>query len=143
MSPASTCQSLTGGVVYRTDVSEEFVLPRARGQAAVLGSYQLTHPFSSYLALAAEVGIIGLALILFIYGTALRRMFAIAVRTTKDFVTGDSLPALAIAAVIAPLTLLQMAVLDNWLEVVRVAAPTWIIMGIVQAEFTRRVNDSE
>jgi hypothetical protein len=56
-------------------------------------------------------------------------------------VSGDSLPALAIAAVIAPLTLLQMAVLDNWLEVTRVAAPTWILIAIVQAEFNHRVKD--
>ncbi|MGH2755470.1 MAG: hypothetical protein ACRDLB_13705 [Actinomycetota bacterium] len=127
-------QRLTGGVVYRTDVSERFVMPRARDERAVLGSYALTSPFSSYLALAAEVGLVGLALIVSIYVVAIGRCFAIARSAIRSFIPGDSLPALAIAAVIAPLTLFQMAILDNWLEVVRVAAPTWVLIAIVHSE---------
>lgn len=127
-------QQLTGGVVYRTDVSEQFVMPRARGQRAVLGSHALTSPFSSYLALAAEVGLFGLVILVSIYLVAIGRCFEIARRAIRSFIPGDSFPALAIAAVIAPLTLFQMALLDNWLEVVRVAAPTWILIAIVQSE---------
>lgn len=130
--------SLTGGVVYRTDVSDEFVLPQARGQLTVLGSHALTHPFSSYLALAAEVGVLGLVVVIGMYLVAMKRSFRIARGAIQNFVSGDSLPALSIAAVIAPLTLLQMAVLDNWLEVTRVAVPTWMLIAIVQSEFAHR-----
>jgi hypothetical protein len=131
---------LMGGVTYRTDVSERYVLPQARGQLSVLGSYALTHPFSSYLALAAEVGILGLVVLISIYLAVVRRCFRMASRAVKNFVPGDSLPALAIAAVIAPVTLLQMAVLDNWLEVTRVAAPTWMLIAIVQVEYQHRFS---
>ena len=129
---------LTGGVVYRTDVSDEFVLPRARGQLTVLGSHALTHPFSSYLAVAAEVGVLGLLIILGTYLGAVKRCYRIARNQIRNYVPGDALPALCIAAVMAPLTLLQMAFLDNWLEVTRVTVPTWILIAIVQSEVASR-----
>ena len=56
--------ALAGGKAYHTDVWDRYVIPRLETAPIVLGSAAVTSPFSSYLALFAEVGVLGLALIL-------------------------------------------------------------------------------
>ena len=128
---------LTGGRGYTTDVSDRYVLPRLRGEA-VLGSYALTHPLSSYIALAAETGLLGLLLLTGVYGAATFGAASMALRTMRAAKPGDALPALLLATTISFTVLLQMAVFENWLEVMRVTVPTWILLGVATKEYRAR-----
>jgi hypothetical protein len=88
---------LTGGHVYRTDVSDKYVEPVLRSTgAAVAGSRAVSSPFSDYLAVSAEVGFTGLLILAAIYAGA----FVAALRRTIVVVRGPRssgpLPALLI-----------------------------------------------
>ena len=127
-----------GGGVYRTDVSDRYVLPHARRGEVVIGSRAVTSPYSSWGSLLAEVGLLGLIVIGSMYLLALvraGRMMLIARRRAQP---GDPLPALLLAATAGLFVLLQMALLENWLEVTRVTFPTWILLAVATKEFTAR-----
>jgi hypothetical protein len=51
---------------------------------------------------------------------------------------GDPLPALVIATFVAFLTILQMALLENWFEVSRVTFTIWIMFAICSRELDAR-----
>ena len=102
------------------------------------GSGALSSPYSSYLSLAAEVGLAGLALIVGVYLAALLRSFGIARREIADATPGDPVPALALATTIGFLTLLQMGFLENWLEVTRITFIVWAMFAVVAKELDSR-----
>ena len=131
-------KALTNGRPYRTDVSDKYVLPQLRDAEVVQGSFALTSPFSSYLSLLAEVGVLGFVLLVALYLWAFAyslRMTLASVRTAED---GDPLPALLCASTVAFFVLLQMAVLENWFEVTRLTFLSWIIFAVVTKEFEAR-----
>jgi len=130
-------QRLTGGA-YETDVSKKYVAPQRQEGAVIEGSRALSSPHSSYLGLAAEVGLLGLALVVGVYLAALLRSFRIARREIADAIFGDPVPALALATTIGFLTLLQMGFLENWLEVTRITFIVWAIFAVVTKEIDSR-----
>jgi O-antigen ligase len=133
----SYVKALTNGRLYTTDVSDKYVVPQLSGEV-VDGSRALSSPFSSYLSLLAEVGVIGFTLIVMLYLWAFAfslRMTVAAVRRAQE---GDPLPALLCASTIAFFVLLQMALLENWFEVTRLTFLTWIIFAVVTKEFGAR-----
>ncbi len=125
---------LTGGVAYKTDVSEKYVLPQLREGDIIEGSRAVSQPYSSYLALAAEVGLAGLALLAGIYLASLLWSGRIARREIAGATPGDSVPALALATTVAFLMLVQMGFLQNWLEVTRVTFVVWAMFAVVSKE---------
>lgn len=129
---------LVGGGVYRTDVSDKYVLPRVARGEAILGSRAVTAPFSSWGSLLAEVGLLGLILIGAVYLSALVRAGRMVLTARARAHPGDPLPALLLAATAALFVLLQMAFLENWLEVTRLTFPTWILLAVATKEFTAR-----
>ena len=129
---------LTQGRPYRTDVSDKYVKPQLRGQAVISGSFKLTTPLASYLSLLAEVGIFGFLLIVGLYAWALVRSLRMALASGRKSRAGDPLPALACASTVAFFVLLQLAALDNWLEVTRITFIAWIIFAVVTKEFAGR-----
>jgi hypothetical protein len=133
----SYAQKLTGGV-YETDVSKKYIDPQLREGVVIEGSGALSSPFASYLSLAAETGLLGLAIIGGVYLAVLLRSYRLArllvVRATPD----DPLPALAVATTIAFLTLLQMGFLENWLEVTRITFIAWTMLAVVIKEVDSR-----
>jgi transcriptional regulator with XRE-family HTH domain len=131
---------LTGGEPYRTDVSDEYVVPRMRTSRAVLGSTALTSPFSSYVALLAEVGLIGFVLLVSIYLRALVASWRTASLSIQALPRGDPLPGLALATFIAFLLLVNMAILENWWEVARVTVPSWMMLAVCTKEFAVRAR---
>jgi hypothetical protein len=135
-------QRLVGGI-YTTDVSEKYVTPQLESGSAVEGSRAVTSPFSSYLGLAAEVGLIGLALVVGTYLWALFRSGHLARATIAAADGRDSVPALALAATIGLLTLLQMALLENWLEVTRLTFVVWAMLAVVSKEIDARAAQAE
>jgi hypothetical protein len=129
---------LTGGRLYSTDVSDRYVTDRGRNTEIVAGSRAINSPFSSYISIAAEVGLLGLVVVLTMYGG----MFLSGIRRARDAtraaVDGDPLPSLMIAAPVGLFVLLQMALLNNWLEVTRLTFLTWGLLAIANREFDAR-----
>jgi hypothetical protein len=131
--------ALTGGKVYRTDVSDKYVVEPSRAEAPVDGSRSVTSPFASYLSLLAEVGVLGLALVLFVYLCATVRAARMTIACMRSSGQGDPLPALLVACTVAFTLLLQMGFLaGNWLEVARVTFPTWALAAVATREFDAR-----
>jgi hypothetical protein len=130
-------QKLFGDEPYQTDVSTKYLIPRL-SEPAVLGSHSVTAPFSSYLALIAEVGILGGALLIAAYFIATARATRAAFRLSLTAPSGDPLPALVVTTATAFFTLLQMAIFGNWFEVARVTLPTWILYAIITRELQAR-----
>ena len=110
-------------------------MPQLQNAPTFLGSRALNQPFSSYVSLLAEVGVFGFVLMVGIYGSALLRSGRMALMAMRNSEPGDPLPALLLASTIAFLVLLQMAFLQNWLEVTRVTIPSWILLAVSAKEF--------
>jgi hypothetical protein len=135
-------QKLVGGI-YTTDVSDKYVAPQIETGTLLEGSRAISSPFSSYLGLAAETGILGLALIVGVYIWALFRSGNLARATIAAADGRDSVPALALAGTIGLLTLLQMALLENWLEVTRLTFVVWAMLAVVAKEIDARAARAE
>lgn len=110
---------------YVTDVAARYVLPVANLYA--FGSATTAVPWFSFLSIPAELGLFGLALVLAIYGKAIRLAFRAMHRPNSQGM-------LARWAFIALILLLQMAFIENWLEVSRLTVPVWIVFGVVLAQ---------
>jgi DNA-binding XRE family transcriptional regulator len=137
--PASRVASaLSGGRRYETDVSRRYTLASYRSNRAILGSSALTSPFSSYTSLLAEVGFLGFILMIGCYVFALVQAGRMALISMRASTRGDPLPAILLATTVAFFVLLQMAALDNWLEVARVTIPAWILLAVGTREFEAR-----
>ncbi|HXE99962.1 MAG TPA: hypothetical protein VN458_06420, partial [Solirubrobacterales bacterium] len=91
------------------------------------------------IAVAAEVGFLGLLILIMIYVggfiAALRRTIA----SVRSPLPSDPLPALLLTTTIAFFALLQMGFLDNWLEVTRLTFISWALLAISTKEFDARV----
>jgi hypothetical protein len=129
---------LTGGKPYKTDVSDKYISPRVRGAEVFEGSRALAYPYSDYTSLLAEVGILGLIAMMFIYGSALLYATRIVLATRKNPNPGDPLPALALACAAAFFIMPQMGILQSWLEVTRITFPAWILLAVVAKEYRTR-----
>lgn len=130
-------QRLTGGL-YTTDVSQRYVVPQVEVGELTEGSAGLSKPYSSYLGLAAEVGLLGLVLIVAVYAIALVHAGHIARSEIATASGHDSIPALALATTIGFQTLLQMGILENWLEVTRITFIVWMMFAVVSKELDSR-----
>ena len=131
--------TLTGGRVYHTDVSDKYVAPLAE-RPAIGGSRALTSPFSSYVSLLAEVGVAGFLLLVGVYVAATGRVIKMAFRTVQRAGPGDSLPGLVLACAVGFFVLLQMGFLENWLEVTRITFPVWMLLGVTSKELSARAG---
>jgi transcriptional regulator with XRE-family HTH domain len=129
---------LTGASAYHTDVSDKYVAPVARAAPVIGGSRAVTSPFSSYISLLAEVGTIGFLLIVGVYVAATARSTKEAVRTSSRADPEDPLTALVLASATGFFVLLQMGLLENWLEVTRVTFIVWMLFGVVTKELKAR-----
>ena len=127
--------ALTGGEVYGTDVSNEYVLPQASNPQVFQGSYALKIPFSDYTSLLAEVGFLGFFAMVFIYLAALVRAGRLTLALRRVAPRGDPVPALALASTVGFFVLLQMGILQSWLEVTRLTFPTWILLAVATKEY--------
>jgi hypothetical protein len=126
---------LTGGKPYRTDVSDYYIAPRVRDSEVFQGSRALGLPYSDYTSIIAEVGILGLLSMVAIYLLALLYAGRTALGARREAFPGDPLPALALATTAAFFVLLQMGILQSWLEVTRITFPAWILLAVVTKEF--------
>jgi transcriptional regulator with XRE-family HTH domain len=131
-------RTLRGETPYRTDVAEKYILPQIDYGRIVEGSRAISQPYSSYTAVLAELGVGGLVLLAAVYLGALRRSWRLARRALARPRAGDPLPALLVATVVAFLTIVQMALLDNWLEVARVTFFAWPLLAVCAKEMDAR-----
>lgn len=130
---APLLRSLTGGP-YESDVASKFIAPRLDSEV-ILGSRALTKPLSSYTSLVGEVGIFGFIALIGAYLLALVAAARLAIRAMRERVPRDPRPGLLLAATIAFAVLLQMAALDNWLEVARITFPSWALLAVAIKEY--------
>jgi transcriptional regulator with XRE-family HTH domain len=130
--------ALAGDETYSTDVSEKYLIPQGESVDIVSGSRAVNSPFASYISVAAEVGILGLVVLLAIYGGALLVALGRAVRLVRVAAPGDPLPAIMLAAATGLFVLMQMGVLNNWLEVARLTFIAWALLAIANKEFDSR-----
>lgn len=130
--------ALTGGHPYHTDVSDKYVLPKYQNPTVVLGSSAVTSPFIEYVSLLAEVGLPGFLLLIWMYLRATARALRMTRRSLRDRTAGDPLPALLLACSVAFTVLLQMAFLDNWLEVTRITFIAWSLLAVSSKELDSR-----
>jgi hypothetical protein len=86
----------------------------------------------------AEVGLIGAALLVAIYLIGLTRLWRMARLVVRKRAPGDPLPALVIATFVGFLTIVQMALLENWFEVSRVTFTIWIMFAVCCRELDAR-----
>ena len=131
-----------GGTLYHTDVSDKYVVPRLNA-APQYGTHIFANPYSSYLALLAEVGLFAFFILVGVYLTAFVRATRAVRHLAATAAPGDPLPALALATATSFFVLMQMAVFDNWFEVARVTVPTWILFGIVVREMGARKDAAD
>jgi O-antigen ligase len=135
---------VSGGSAYHTDVSDKYVLPQVQsGAVNIQGSGSLSSPFSSYLSLMAETGLLGFFLIGGLYVAVTARVLGLARHSLRRPVPGDPLPALLVASAVAFTVLLQLGLLaGNWLEVTRVTFLSWTLLAIATKEFEARSASS-
>ena len=133
-------QRFTGGEVYRTDVSDQYTVPRLRAQEVIGGSVQLTQPYSSYTAAAAEVGMGGLILLGAIYIIAFMWAAKITQAAVRERLPSDPIVPIALAATVAFFVLLQLGALENWLEVTRMTFFAWALLAIAAKERQTRLE---
>jgi O-antigen ligase len=128
--------ALTGGA-YHTDVSDKYVQPlRIYSQAnPVSGSYAVNSPFAEYISVAAEVGLPGLIVFVCLYVGAFLAALRRTARALRVERAGNPVPAILLAALVAFFVLLQMGLLENWLEVTRLTFIAWALLAIGTKEF--------
>jgi transcriptional regulator with XRE-family HTH domain len=132
---------LTGGHAYRTDVSDRYVQPLLeRRGGEVAGSRAVKSPYSDYIAVAAEVGFLGLLILALIYVGAFIAALRRTIAAVRSPLPSDPLPALLLTTTIAFFALLQMGLLDNWLEVTRLTFIAWALLAISTKEFDARIG---
>jgi hypothetical protein len=134
-----------GKNAYQTDVSQKYVVPHITGSTAesVGGSYAVTSPFSSYASPLAEVGVFGLAAIMVVYFGAFLHVCRMTIRSLRRPQIGDPLLGLLLGCTAGFFVLLQMAALENWLEVTRLTFILWALLAVVTKEFSARTSPHE
>lgn len=116
---------------YITDVAARYVLPTVNLFA--FGASTTASPWFSYLALPAEVGLPGLIVVLWFYFRAMRQ-------TWHHRFAPNGVGVLAGWVFVGMALLLQMAFLENWLEVSRLTVPVWTIFGVVLSQIQRNYS---
>jgi transcriptional regulator with XRE-family HTH domain len=129
-----------GKTGYQTDVAQKYVVPHiTQGVAqSIGGSYAVASPFSSYSAPLAEVGILGFLAIMSIYFGAFLHALRMTIRSLRQPPLRDPLPGLLLGCTAGFFVILQMAGLENWLEVTRVTFILWALLAVATKEFAAR-----
>lgn len=124
---------------YASDVYTRYIVP-LYSMESLFGSVQINNPNSSFLAVMAETGLVGLFLMGSIYATVVissRRYLGYAI-ARRDPVL---LP-LASALFIGTVYLCLISPLDNYLEISRVTLPIWLLFWTVST-FVRQKRAEE
>ena len=107
-----------------TDIARRYTLPLVLKRNPIGGSATFDGPFIQYASTLVEVGLIGGWLIFIgIYYRVFKRVISI-LRSEAD----ELGYILSGAAFMGMIFLFQMAIWDNWFEVVRVTIPLWIVV---------------
>jgi len=125
---------------YSTDVYMQYIEPLF-SLDALFGSVQINNPNSSLLAVTAETGLLGLAIMVAIYGTLVvrsRRYLHYAMERRDPILTP-----LASALMIGVIYLCLISPLDNYLEIARVTLPVWLLFWTVSTFIRQQRMEQE
>jgi hypothetical protein len=109
--------------------AQEFVIPLMYRSVPAFGSTTIDGPFSSYVSLLAEVGLVGFFIYLLIYYRVYLEVLSVLKRAWAE--RDSELAGLCLAAVLGIISLSEMAFLDNWFEVSRVTVLLWLLIVAV------------
>ncbi len=104
-----------------TRTSERYLAATRTGP--VLGTVQLSNPYSSYLAPIAEIGILGI-LIFLLYFYIVRRSYKLLIASKKS--NSIYLP-VACSLFVGSTYIFLLAFLDNYWEITRITLPLWLL----------------
>lgn len=110
---------------YMTRLAADYVVPLVTMTGWQLSSGTVEWPFSSYISLLAETGVIGFVAMVSIYVLTWSRLM----RAAAQARTRES-RALSLAASMVLLMLLSISVLDNYLEHTRLASLAWLMAAL-------------
>jgi hypothetical protein len=113
---------------YMSPLAARYVVPLMTDYGWQLGSGTIQWPFSSYISLLAETGLLGFGAMIAIYGLTWLRLIRLARRAPTR-----PARALALAAAIVLLNLLAVSILDNYLELTRVTSLAWLLAATALA----------
>ncbi len=113
---------------YFSDLHMKFVYNRIIPEA-VLGTFQLSNPYTSYLSAITEVGIFGGLAIIFIYIFIIRKSFYY-LRIIRN--KNPRFLPLSVALIGGATYLFQLAFLENYWEQARVTLPVWLLFWAVK-----------
>jgi hypothetical protein len=130
------------GGPYSPPPANEYIVPRIRALTYVEGSKALAWPLSSYTSLLAEVGLAGCLLLIGTYVAAAVRASRLAITAMRQRLPDDPLPGILLASAVAFFVLLQLAALDNWLEVTRITFFGWALLAVGTRELEFRDHES-
>ncbi len=134
---AAVIHRVNGGP-YSSPPANEYIVPRIRSRAYVEGSKAVTWPLSSYTSLLAEVGLGGSLLLIGAYLAAALRAARLATAAMRQRLPSDPLCGILLASAVAFFVLLQLAALDNWLEVTRITFLAWALLAVGTRELEFR-----
>ncbi len=112
--------------IYPSIWAQKFVVPLVFNSTYMFGSWTIDGPYSSYLSLLAEVGVLGFLIYIRIYYVVFKRALASSKKAWKQ--GNFDLFAVSIACISGIIFLFQMAFLDNWFETSRVTVPLWLLL---------------
>jgi len=108
---------------YISLLANEYIIPAFYKKTHLFGSSTIDGPFSSYIALISEVGLLGLFAYLAIYFKILMSIL----RGRNKFIQKDKFYYLISFVVVGSMImLLQMSFFYDWLAVSRVTIPLWV-----------------
>lgn len=107
--------------------AQRYVIPLiSRPGCCFLGSGTVDWPFSSYISLLSELGVVGLLAYLWAYYLVFARVWMKSRQAWRE--RDVQRYAVSIGGMVGLLFLAQMAFLDNWFETSRVVVPLWLML---------------
>ncbi len=110
---------------YMTPLAEQIVIPLLLKPDIQLGSGTVDWPFTSYISLLAETGVVGFTALMSIYAYTWWRLM----RSARGAQWPET-RAVALAAAMTLGTLLLISAIDNYLEHTRLAGLTWTLVAL-------------
>jgi hypothetical protein len=110
---------------YRSELSGRYIIPYFERGVFRLSGSNTDAPFTSYVSIPVEVGFLGAIAVFALYFVVSRGLVR-SMRSSRD----SQERILAAWALVGMLTLLGIALVDNFLEVTRMTLLVWLVVGL-------------
>ncbi len=129
-----------GSLIDISPLARKYVIPLLFKETYLLGSWTVDGPYTSYVSLLAEVGILGFVFYMLVYWRVVKLVWESMMEAYEN--RDAEMFSLAFASLGGIGLLFQMSFFDNWLEVSRVTVPLWLLfVGVLY--YREVVEESE